>query len=251
MRLLLLPTLLIAGCTSGPVPPPPVVPGPTPDPPVDEPFDPADYSLGRVDGRPVPEGSSLSLRSLTVDCAPGPDPSLDNEHPAAQADERWMISLETRGWASVTHGVRAFLWDGAPDAGTDLHRLAYRAGVSMRQIPSEQSADPYEYDAWRQAIPVLSDPVAADGVSGTTLPCSDEAGLAAARHDLMVCAQDARDLETVTCWFCGDHLGEPASPPPDTVGRVAYAPGPGGASFSVTDQVACAYGGAPRDESSR
>lgn len=243
--------LFVGGCsTPGPAPPLPTVTG-EPTPPLDEGVDLSNVELGRVDGQPIPDGSMLLMGRLRVDCLPGPDPSLDNEDPAAQAEERWALSLDTLGWASVTNGIRAFLWDGAADPSTDLHRLAFRAGVSMRQVPAGQSVGPYEYDQWSLAIPVLADPVAADSVQGTTLGCSDSGALAAAAHDVMVCALDARDLETVSCWFCGTHLGQSASPPPDTVGRISSAPGPGGASFSVTEVVECTYGSARGAESDR
>lgn len=113
----------------------------------------------------------------------------------------------------------------------------------MSQVPAGQSQDPYEYDRFALDIPVMSDDVAASEVHGTALGCLDPAGaLAVASHNLMVCATDARDLETVHCWFCGPDLGGPSLPEPDTVGRVSSAPGPGGASFVVTNTVSCAYG---------
>lgn len=225
-------------------------PTPSAPPPLDDPeapiiedgYDLSDVELGRVDGRPVPDGSALILQDLAVSCLPGPDPSLDNEDPAAQAHERWALSLTTFGWASVTNGVRVFVWDGGTQEGSDVHRLMYSAPVSMGQVPSGQSDEPYGFDRWELEIPVLAEPTAAQAVQGTVLPCSADGVLVAALHDLMVCATDARDLETVLCWFCGDHLGEPSAPAPDTVGRVSSAPGPGGASFTVTDPVSCTYG---------
>lgn len=234
--------LLLVGC-DGPPPAQPPPPPPTSDatPPIDDGWDLSDTDLGRVDGRPVLEGNALSLEQILVDCPPGPHPSLDNEDPAAQADERWRLELTTRGWASVTHGVRVFLWDGVPDPSTQQHALVFRAPTSMSQDPNGQSSDAYGADRWTHEIPVVNDPVAASAIQGTTLRCSDGGVLTAAMHDLMVCAQDARDLATVSCWFCGPHLGA-SGPPPDTVGRVSTAPGPGGASFAVTDQVQCTYG---------
>jgi len=240
--LVLVVVLGVGGCSLPSAAPPVPSSEVDPTPPAQDPAAWGDVEIGRVDGQPVPDGSMLLLRQLRVSCLPGPDPALDNEDPAAQAEERWLLRLDTMGWASVTHGVRVFLWDGVADPTSGRHRLAFGAGVSMSQIPAGQSADPYEYDEWSLAIPVLSDSSSAASVDGSTLGCSDDGGGVSSSHDVMVCAMDARDLETVSCWFCGTHLGQSASPAPDTVGRVSSAPGPGGDSFSVTDVVDCVYG---------
>ncbi len=163
---------LAAACESPPPSPPPPEEPPTPF--VDEGYDLSDVELGRVDGRPVPDGSPLLLDDIVVSCHPGPDPSLDNEDPAAEAEERWIVELTTFGWASVTRGVRVFLWDGTPDDGTDVHRLLFSAPVSMDQDPSGQSPEPYDYDRWDLAIPVVAEASAALTIDGTTLPCTDQ-----------------------------------------------------------------------------
>ena len=217
---------------------------------------PLPYDLGRDSERQLPSvtlvdpdpdvpGLPLALDELRVDCLSGPDPAFDNEDPEAQADARWRLELSTRGWASVTLGVRPFLWDGVPNPQTGRHALAWRAPESMQQDPSGQSDEPYVADRWELEIPVFENPELASAVGGTTLRCQDpEGSLEVAQHDVMVCATDARDLETRHCWFCGDHLGEPVTAL-DTVGSVSGAPGPGGSTFSVTASVDCAYG--PRE----
>lgn|GEM_PF-6477293 len=239
----------LAACTA-PVSPPAQPPG-DPTPSLEQGIDWGDVDLGRVDGEPVLQGSNLSLTELTVRCAPGPDPRLDNEDPGAEAEHRWLIELKTRGWASVTAGVRVFVWDGDTDA-SGRHQLAYRAGVSMSQVPSGQSSAPYGTDQYALTIPVLPDLGDAEAIAGTVLQCLDPVGMPTVQaHDLMVCALDARDLETTACWFCGEHLGAPSTPTPDTVGRISYAPGPLASAFSVTETVQCTYGDAQGATTSR
>ena len=243
MRLLLLLSLLV-GCAAGP--PPASRALPLDDDDSAETQTPAVsviHELGYVHGAPVPRGARLALTALRIDCASGPDPALDNEDPLAEATARWLVTFDARGWASVTDPPRLFVWDGALDPQLATHALAVTGREPMGQSPGGSSAEPFGFDRWAQQIPVFDDAQVAGSLGGTTLSCLDGGGgLDAAAHDVMLCALDARDLQTRHCWFCGDHFGEPAGAVGDAVGRIG-APGiPGLPPLSVTEQVTCAYG---------
>lgn len=244
MRLLLLAALGgVLGCAAAPEPIPPPLPFDDDDSAEAPPLVDQDVDIGRVDGGPVPQGARLGLESLRIDCAPGPDPALDNEDPLAEALARWIVTLEVRGWASVTDPARLLLWDGDPDPVLGTHRLAWPGRQAMEQSPGGSSAEPFGFDRWVQSVPVFDDLQVANTVGGTTLSCLDAGGaLDVARHDAMLCALDARDLETRHCWFCGDHLGEPSSTTGDTVGRLGNPGIPGLPPLTVTAEVQCAYG---------
>jgi hypothetical protein len=207
-----------------------------------------DVRIGRVDGGAVPQGSPLRLTTLRVDCAAGPDPDVDNEDPLAEATARWLVTVDVEGWASVTDPARLFLWEGIPDPDLATHRLAWPGRAAMTQAPSGASSEPFGHDRWVQSVPVFDDPTTADTVGGTTLDCLDSSGEPAPSvHDVMVCALDARDLETRHCWFCGQHMGQPSSTAGDTVGRIGVTGVPGLPALTVTAEVVCAYGPVPSE----
>lgn len=235
----------VVGCPPAPTPEPPPLPFDDDDSAA-IPFD-DDRDLGYVSGDPVLQGRALALGTIRIDCAPGPDPDVDNEDPLAEAVARWLVTLDVGGWASVTDPARLFVWNGEPNE-QGQHALAWPGRVEMSQDPTGSSAEPFEFDRWVQAIPVFEDATMAAQAGGTTLSCLDEAGAVdVARHDVMLCALDARDLTTRHCWFCGEHLGEPSTVPGDSVGRIG-APGiPGLPPLSVTAEVSCAYGPVPPD----
>jgi len=251
VRLLSLAALFtLAGCVAPTDAVPPPLPFDDDDSAQEErPLVDLDVQIARVDGGAIPQGSPLSLTGLRIDCAAGPDPNVDNEDPLAEAIARWLVTVDVEGWASVTDPMRLFLWDGVPDPDLGTHRLAWPGRQAMAQAPSGSSTEPFGHDRWVQSVPVFEDPVAADTLGGTTLSCLDGVGDPAPElHNAMVCALDARDLETRHCWFCGPHLGEPSSIVGDTVGRISNTGVPGLPPLTVTAEVECAYGPVPPDE---
>ncbi len=237
---------LLLACPATPEPVAPPLPFDDDDATEPAPWVTQDVRLGRVDGEPVPEGNRLAFGALRIECAPGPEPGLDNEDPLAEAVARWVVTLDVRGWASVTDPARLFLWDGTPEPVLGLHLLEWPGRIEMTQSPSGSSSEPFGHDRWVQSVPVFDDAQVASSLGGTTLSCLDEAGSPDLdRHDAMVCALDARDLDTRHCWFCGPDLGEPSSMQGDTVGRIGNPSIPGLPPLTVTAAVQCAYGPAP------